>query len=79
MQYAWNMEYVGNMHRIYIYMEYVWNVYGICIEYVWNMYGMRMEYVWNMYGIRMEYVWNMYGICMDLLVKRKADIVKKPS
>ena len=46
-------------------MQYVWNMYGICMEYAWNMDGISMEYAWNMYGICMEYAWKMYGICME--------------
>ena len=30
----------GKIYRSWdFYMEYVWNMYGICMEYVWNMYG----------------------------------------
>ena len=47
-------------------MEYVWNIYGICMEYGWNMHGICMEYGSNMYGICVEYVCNMYGMCMEL-------------
>ena len=42
-----------------IYMENIWNIYGICMEYIWNIY---MEYIWNIYGIYMEYIgiyWNI--------------------
>ena len=56
-------------------MEYVWNMYGICMEYVPNMCGTCMEYVgahvWNMYGICPENVTdclcNMYGTSKELL------------
>ena len=39
-------------------MEYVWNMYGICMEYVWNVYGIA----WNMYGICTQYAWTMHEI-----------------
>ena len=36
-------------------LEYVWNMYGVCMEYVLEYV---LEYVWNMSGQCMEYVWN---------------------
>ena len=57
------MEYLWNIYGIC--MEYVWNIYGISVEYLWNIYGICMEYQWNTYGIPMGHLWNMYGICME--------------
>ena len=74
MEYAWTlnnrscMECVRNMHgkqkkRVWICMEYEWNMNGICMEHAWNTDGMCMEYVmeyeWNMHGISTEYEWNV--------------------
>ena len=63
-------------HTQGLWMEYVWNMCGICREYAWNMYGIHVEYAWdvcgiftecqcNMHGICMEYAWNIDGICLE--------------
>ena len=39
-------------------MEYVLNMYGMCMEYAYNMQG-------TCYEMRMEYASNIHGTCME--------------
>ena len=48
-------------------MEYLLNIYAICMEYVWNMSGRCFRVVLNMYGVWMECTWNIRIICMDFV------------
>ena len=63
MAYVWNLGFHTYMGFLTFYVEYTWNMYGICVciyiymEYVWNaIYGI---YVVSHFlcGIYMEYVY----------------------
>lgn len=40
-----------------VYMEFTWNVYGVCVEF--TRYGIGMECAWDY----MKCVWNLYRMC----------------
>jgi hypothetical protein len=39
-------------------LEFVWNLFGICLEFVWNLFGICLEFVWNLFGICLEFVFS---------------------
>ena len=61
----------------FIYLEYVWIIFGVCLDhtwstfgylgYVWTIFEVCLDNIWCIFGQYFEYMCAIFGVCLDYI------------